>query len=322
MKRFNKIRGIGGQVLNEEDFFVREILTRKFSAFKRGKHGVEKISGPFVVLKLTKRGMTTEEAIKKVASIYGIKKDIGFAGLKDKFAVTEQYITIKNFSGNNFCNKNMSVEKVRVSSHPIGAGDLEGNRFEITLHDCTHIKNLDALLISLKTEGMPNYFGEQRFGSHGDNHVIGRYLVKRMYTDALQIINRHERKVDNIKKIEKRRLKFFVNAYQSFIFNKMLDMYIARHRKPYYKDVPVVGSKTKIYHDIFSSIIKGIMQKEHITTRNFRIDDLKLSCDGSSRQAFVKLKIERIDIAGNTVRLTFTLPPGSYATVMLRELTG
>ncbi len=324
MKRFNKLRGIGGKLLSEQDFVVTELISRKFLRhYERYGRGVEKVSGPYSVMKLTKTRLTTEEAISRVAKIYNIRKsDIGFAGLKDRNAVTTQYLTIKNFSGNNFCNKEISVEKVGVSSHPIGVGDLDGNKFEITIHNCMNMKNLDALMLSMKTNGMPNYFGEQRFGSHGDNHVIGRYLVKRMYTDALKTISRHDRKVDNIKKMEKRRLKFFVNAYQSFIFNKMLEIHIEKGGKPYYKDVPLVGTKTELKNDIFAMLIKKIMQKEHIMTKDFRMNGLNISCNGGMRKAFVKPNIERIDAAGNNVILAFTLPKGSYATVFLKELMG
>ncbi len=324
MKRFNSLQGTGGSILAEEDFVVREIISKKFLLhYKRGRR-VEKIDGPYSILKVTKRGLTTEAAIKRLAKIYGIRpKDIGFAGLKDRFAVTTQYITAKNFSGKNYCSDTLSAEKMGVSSRPIAVGDLEGNEFEITLHGCRNIKNLNALLESLKSKGMPNYFGRQRFGTHNDNQIVGRRLIKKRYASALEIINAHSKeKRKNIKSISKRRLKFFVNAYQSFIFNEMLDAYIRKTKKPDYRSAPIIGAKTKIRTGVFGKIIRRIMETEKITTKDFRLDGLKLSCEGGMRQVFVKPIIESSYISGSDVKLKFILPKGSYATVLLKEITG
>ncbi|GEM_PF-1223393 len=324
MKRFNTLKGIGGSFLTEEDFVVKESISRKFLVqYKRGKR-VEKIDGPYSILKVTKKGLTTEEAIKRLAKIYGIKeKDIGFAGLKDRVAITTQHITIKNFSGENYCNDELSAEKTGMSSRPIAVGDLESNAFEITLHGCRNTENLNALLKSLKSKGMPNYFGQQRFGAHNDNQIVGRHLIKKRYGDALKIINEHSRDIHKgIKYVTKRRLKFFVNAYQSFIFNKMLDAYIKKTKKPDYGDAPIIGARTKIARSVFGKILRRIMEKEKISSEDFRIKDLKLSCEGGMRKAFVKPRIESAEISGSDVKLKFILPKGSYATVMLKEITG
>jgi len=324
MKRFNTLRGIGGSFLAEEDFVVKESISRKFLAqYKRGKR-VEKIDGPYTILKVTKKGLTTEEAIKRIAKIYGIKeKDIGFAGLKDRLAITKQYVTIKNFSGENCCTDHLSAEKTGMSPRPIAVGDLESNAFEITLHGCRNTKNLDALLKSLKSKGMPNYFGGQRFGTHNDNQIVGRHLIKKQYAAALKIINSHSREMHTgIKSVPKRRLKFFVNAYQSFIFNEMLETHIKKTKMPDCGAAPIMGARTKIVNNAFGKILKSIMEKEKITPKDFRLSDLKLSCDGGMRHAFVKPQIESAAIEGNDVRIKFVLPKGSYATVMLKEITG
>ena len=82
-----------------EDFKVKEIIDKKFLkkfSIRGGK--VTQSTGIYTLYLLKKRNMTTMEALEKIAKTFKIKKDsIGYAGLKDKFAVTEQYITIKNF---------------------------------------------------------------------------------------------------------------------------------------------------------------------------------------------------------------------------------
>lgn len=324
MKRFCGLRGIGGSLLSEQDFVVGEIIGRKFlQQYRRGAGGVEKISGPYTILKVTKTGTTTERAIERIARIYGVPKEsIGFAGLKDKRAVTTQYITIKNFSGKNFCEKNLSVERIGASSRPISVGDLEANRFGITLHSCGNMDNLDTILTFLSEKGMPNYFGGQRFGRHGDNHAVGRRIVRKNFAAALKKINSRGKHFSDIRKVGKSRLKFYVNAYQSHIFNRMLGMHIEGGGKPHYGNVQVVGAVTKLENDAFGKLLKAVMKKEKIKTSDFAISDLRLACAGGVRPAFVKPRFERVDVAGDAVRLRFTLPKGSYATVLMKEVTG
>lgn len=324
MKRFCKLRGIGGSLLSKEDFIVEEILTRKFlSPYSRGRKGVTRSAGPYALLKLAKKGMTTEEAINSVAKIYGVKKKaIGFAGLKDRFAVTTQYLTVKDFSGKSFCGKNMSVEIAGRAQRPLGIGDLEGNKFEITLRNCENTENLGSIISFLKEKGMPNYFGRQRFGTHGDNYAVGRHLVKGRFGHALKIINSHGKKFGGIAEAGRARLKFFVNAYQSFLFNEMLGAYIRAHGKPDYRDAPIVGFDTKIRRGAFGKLLQAGLKKEKTAPKDFRIDSLRLCCLGSSRPAFVMPRIESASAEGKTVRLAFYLPRGSYATVLIKEVAG
>ena len=315
--RFNKARGIGGLVLREEDFIVTELLSRRIRSFERGRSGVEKPKGPYTVMKLTKKGMTTEAAIRKTAEIYGIEtKDIGYAGLKDKFAVTTQYITIKNFSGENYLDSRMTLEKTGMSSRPLATGDLEGNEFEITLHGCAS-RGLKTLVSSLEKKGMPNYFGDQRFGLKKNNHIIGRHIIKEEYDKAVRLIGKYD-----ISMLGKAKLKFYIHSYQSFLFNRMLDEYIKKRGKPSYSEAPIIGCKMRLKKNVFREIARQIMKSEKIREKDFMLSGLRISCSGGSRKAFVKPAIKGVKKEGNIVKIRFILPKGSYATVLIRELTG
>src|SRR3989338_358294 len=96
---WTKSAGTGGKIKTPEDFIVREILHRKYFARYKTAGRVEKREGKYNIFLLRKKGVTTHRALRIVSQKFGAEK-IGFAGLKDKYAVTEQYITIKG--GQNF----------------------------------------------------------------------------------------------------------------------------------------------------------------------------------------------------------------------------
>src|SRR3989338_8877930 len=97
---WTKNKGIGGKILGPEDFIVKEVIDNKFlRKFSRGKKGVQE-QGTYFLYLLKKENMTTKLALQKIAREFRIKEsEIGYAGLKDKFAVTEQYITLKRNVG-------------------------------------------------------------------------------------------------------------------------------------------------------------------------------------------------------------------------------
>ncbi len=316
---WTKSRGIGGKILTPEDFIVREIplkdLLRKFFLSKR----IEKPSKYHLFL-LEKRNTTTERAIKKVANKSGISKnDIGYAGLKDKFAVTSQYITMKN-DHNGFEEDGIKITKIGMCNRWLSAGDLAGNEFIITLHELGKPDRLPKLTAEINERCLPNYFGPQRFGIHENNHVIGRLIVKRQFGDALSTVNKmYEKRFEDLRHVPKKKLKFFVHAYQSWIFNETVNEYIKHNIKPCFCDVKIFGFNTAIRNSKMDKILHEILKREGISQGDFKISELRLTCMGSKRKAFIRSEI-KYEIIRNHARLSFTLPKGSYATVVLREM--
>jgi len=184
LKLYNKIKR------KPEDFIVEEVPLLE-----------PKKEGNFRLLKLTKSNVSTLEALRVLSRFAKIPlKEIGFDGLKDKFAVTTQYLTIPaNYPLEKICFKPVKnrwtevptvkigkemgfcVEAVGFVNSPLNLGDLKGNRFTITIRNFEKnlrerfYKNLEVV----KNYGFPNYFGEQRFGSikSRDDFVL-RYLLK------------------------------------------------------------------------------------------------------------------------------------------------
>ncbi len=319
---WDKQKGAGGTIETPEDFGVEEVIDRKFlQRFERTKGGVSTVKGPYSLCLLTKRNATTLSAINKICKKLNIKKiDIGYAGLKDKFAVTKQYVTIKNVQVDSIKLDGIELKEIRKTNRHIGVGDLTGNKFAIKLHDC---RNLEIKTIAKNVEkyGLPNYFGPQRFGKYCNNHTIGRLIVKRRFSEALKLINANYLKDSyGISGVEKRKIKFFINAYQSWIFNEALKTYMKHDKKSFFGAVSLFGYTTKLTNNPIDKITARIAKKECIAQKDFRIDELRICCTGGVRDAFVNVSDLRYDKSGNNMLLHFTLPKGSYATVLLKYL--
>jgi tRNA(Glu) U13 pseudouridine synthase TruD len=291
--------GTGGELKNPEDFIVEEIIEDKFlRKFSRSGGKVIPVEKKFGLFSLRKRLLTTDQAVKRIAEKLKVdKRVIGYAGLKDKFAVTYQYLTIPaEIKVPQFVSDDLILKKIGYTDKKMNLGDLIGNEFTITLHGAKHAKSLREI------EVFPNYFGPQRFGKHGKNAVIGKFIIKKDFKRALVDINKlYGANFTDLKQIEKRRLKFFVHAYQSFLFNWML----------------ASGKKATIPgHDFVPASIR---KKEGITKNHFKIRELKMSFRGGERSLFIQPKIEH-KMKGKKMVFTFTLPKGSYASVIMREL--
>jgi tRNA(Glu) U13 pseudouridine synthase TruD len=308
---WTKSPGTGGTLRSNSDFIVREIISQKFTKkYSRGEKGIETVKGPYVLFLLEKNGLNTQDALKIIAKELRIRvADIGYAGLKDKNAITYQYVTIKGIE-KEILTDSLKLTKVGYSKNMMSIGDLVANKFEITLHDCKKPENIEAIINEIKKNGLPNYFGPQRFGINNNNQEIGKLLLTRKFDKVVKMIGCG----DNIEKVTKTRLKFFIHAYQSWIFNEAL-MYYVKNKKKIDK-LPIIGFGTNK-----NMILKNIMKKEGVSADDFRINELMLTCTGGVRDAFIKVSDITYNIHGKDLKLSFALPKGSYATVLLKELT-
>ncbi len=319
IKFWTKSPGTGGRVLHEEDFVVDEIPLKKFFAkFSRKPEGVEPVKGPYSLALLKKKGMTTKDAISFVSRELGIPiESIGYAGLKDKLALTSQYLTIKG-NVKEIRSGNLELSFVGFTDKFMQVGELEGNHFAITL-SCTKPENAERVITELKTRGMPNFFGPQRFGIYGNNHVIGRLILLRDFKKAVDLISRQKHDIGSIREVNKRKLKFYIHAYQSFLFNSLLEKYMSGS-KPFFEDLPIIGFGTKL-NGAFGKEVRKLLKKEKIGLEDFYVRELGMKAVGSFRRAFVKIEKFSFEISGNALRLDFELPKGSYATVLIAEVS-
>jgi tRNA pseudouridine13 synthase len=167
--------GIGGQLKSEpEDFVVEEIPLYLPSG--KGQH---------VYVEIEKRGLSTYVAIKMLARALNISPDaIGYAGLKDAQAITRQMLSIDNVDPAVVEAVNLSnlrILQVNRHNNKLKIGHLAGNRFVIRVRGVTEadLPGAEAILKTLQEKGVPNYFGDQRFGHRANTHLLGETLVRR-----------------------------------------------------------------------------------------------------------------------------------------------
>ena len=160
---------------NARDFIVEEIPLYPFS--NNGEHRI---------LKIRKKNINTLECIKLIAESLNIsEKHIGYAGLKDKNALTYQYISLPNKAFLAYKHKIHEIPQIKIiesclHANKIKIGHLQGNRFMIRLKKVTQqsFERIQEEAFAAQQYGFPNFFGYQRFGNFGDNYMRALEIKK------------------------------------------------------------------------------------------------------------------------------------------------
>ena len=176
-------KGIGGTIRNRyEDFYVEEI-----------PEIIPSGEGPNIYIWIEKLGRTTLDVVLDIArDLHISRKRMGFAGMKDKKALTRQWICIANMDSEDQFNQVKALDgtiyktdflKIVRGRKKLRMGQLKGNKFKILIRDLDDIKEsaeiADNVLKQLEITGVPNYFGWQRFGKPRTNtHLVGKALVE------------------------------------------------------------------------------------------------------------------------------------------------
>ena len=166
--------GIGGALKQSaEDFVVEEI-----PAYTPGE-------GPYLMVRLSKRNWELHHAVKEIARALGIShRRIGWAGTKDRHALTAQVISIYNIDPARIRAihlRDISLEVLGQASRPLSLGMLAGNRFSLWIRSCTspHLQEEVGAVAAAAAGGFSNYFGVQRFGvTRPITHVVGLHLLR------------------------------------------------------------------------------------------------------------------------------------------------
>ncbi len=315
---------------NPEDFQVDELLG--FEASGDGEH---------VLLHIRKKELTTFQMARALSQRTGVKeRDIGFCGMKDKFAVTQQYISLflrqeqepdwqdLNIPGATVIDAQRHNKKLRRGIH-------KGNRFCLTIRTIQgDTDELPDRLAFLDQRGAPNYFGDQRFG--GDNLEKARL----MFSDQLKIKKRQQRSI-------------YLSAARSWLFNRIvserihhqcwdsyLDGDVLQHdgKKSYFMPDAPEAERMRIkngeVHPTGALFGKGepAVQGEAAALESAVFAEEMLLCEGLTAAG---MKHERRSLRltprqlewtleknknAATLELLFTLNRGEFATSVLREL--
>jgi len=257
---------------------------------------------------------------------------IGYAGLKDKHATTTQYISVDATHEKllkKFYHKQIKILSSTRHSQGIRMGDLDGNRFSINLHFVDQIDSgrIEKTARKIAKNGLPNYFGYQRFGRDGDSFKQAEEMIRgEIFMEDTKIKN------------------FLISIYQSTFFNEWLrERVTISHERNDSKFLLLNGD---VYQDEKGKLStpKIVPQRDFEAKKLtptgllcgrdvFRardeagkieqdFDDEFLQEKGYRRLALIYPKdIECKYIRKQTVlNISFTLPKGSYATVFLESI--
>ena len=388
--------GVGGVIKRyDEDFVVDEEPLYEPSG-----------EGTHTYLRIEKRGLTTHAAIRQIATALGKKtSDIGFAGLKDAHGVTRQTVSVEHIDVPSLSSlrlRNISILAVRQHTNKLKLGHLAGNRFEIKIRDTVAepVERAGQILDVLRTRGVPNYFGPQRFGVRGDNATIGRAILLDDHRTAIELMLGRPTNHDNPQARQARELfdagrleesakawpaklshqmhvcralikskgdhraawravdhslrKLYVSAVTSELFNDVLAVRLSELDRLQHGDVawkhrngacflvtdaeveqprcldfeisptgPIFGRKMKQAEGNPASIESHVLVQSGFNAESIHAKDGRRLV-GARRPLRVPIGNATVDAGtddnGPYLEVTFSLPPGAYATTIAREI--
>jgi tRNA pseudouridine13 synthase len=306
--------------------------------------------GGHTFLHVEKRGRTTEQVANELARASGVSaRDVGYAGRKDRHALTRQWFSLEDVDPETalaFELTSATVLEARRHDHKLKTGHLRGNRFEIVLRgQGDSLELVTQRADEILRRGLPNRYGEQRFGMKGDNANEARKLLAGGKPPR-----------------DRRAARFLVSALQSEIFNAVLDERADTFDRVELGDLarveesgglfwvddldrelpraaafeisatgPIFGTKVRAPKGSVAEIESQVFDRFGLPTdRADPTNPLKLKLPrgirarGTRRPLRVRprdLKVEALDGAEG-LRLECGLPSGSYVTVLLDALVG
>jgi tRNA pseudouridine13 synthase len=332
--------GIGGRIKSQpEDFEVEEVPAYPPSG-----------TGDYLYLWIEKRDMGAEFFNRQLAHRLGIGvSEVGTAGLKDRRAVTRQMVSVPAHVAERL--PQLEGDGIRLlQAHRHGnklkPGHLHGNRFRILVRDVTSGagERLAPVLDRLRREGLPNFYGTQRFGHGGETVQLGLALLRGEPPPLAASGRRPNARSPFLRKLA-------LSAAQSALFNHYLGqrltdrllrkvlpgdvmakwpfggMFVARDvvceqdrfdRREIVSAGPIFGRKTFAAADEAAARESVTLQAAGLELAAFRAFGKLLQ--GTRRHNLVYMDDLEATMEAEGVRLTFTLPAGSYATVLLREI--
>ena len=327
--------GVGGQWKeNPEDFLVEEIPA--YEPIGTGEH---------LFLWIEKRDVAAADLVRHVGRTLKCPPgDIGVAGMKDRRAVTRQFVSVPAKFADGV--EQLNTESIRVlksarHGNKLKTGHLRGNLFSILIRDV--VENAAALAAPIadriRQSGFPNYYGQQRFGYNGETLQLG-----------LDLLSGHRRSRD-IPEPQRRFLRrLSLSAVQSDLFNHVLSARLTDgllNRVLVGDVMEVVASGGKFIaedlaaeqprYDAGETAVTGPMFGPKMRDpfgQPFDREQQLLALSGLLPEHFTKFLnlmagtrrpyIVRpgnltVEPEADGLRFSFTLPSGSYATVLLRE---
>ncbi|WP_020468679.1 tRNA pseudouridine(13) synthase TruD [Zavarzinella formosa] len=321
--------GLGGRIKETpSDFEVEEIPA--YDPSGEGEH---------LYLWVEKTDMGAEFFSRQIARRLNIPPgDIGTAGLKDRRAVTRQWVSVpvKAETGlPGLEGEGIRVLKVTRHGNKLRAGHLRGNRFRVLIRGASQDVPLAPVLDAIRQNGLPNFYGSQRFGRNGETLALGWNMLM---GQSVKVRNPFMKKLT-------------LSAAQSYLFNRVLTkrMSDGLFRTVLAGDVlakwpaggmftntdvsadqprfdarevvhagPMFGKKTFPTTGVAAEREQAVLTESGVPTEAF--DKFGQLLSGTRRHNLVYVEDLAAEWEPEGLRLTFTLPAGSYATVLLGEV--
>jgi tRNA pseudouridine13 synthase len=255
--------------------------------------------GEHIWVLVRKRLQNTADVAGLLARCAGVPlRDVSYAGLKDRQAVTEQWFsvhlpgrTLPDWSA--IGSPDVSVLQQARHGRKLRRGALRGNRFRILVRDLvTDPVQLRDRLETIAAEGVPNYFGEQRFGRNGSNLRI----AERLFGNPRMRLSRHQRGLA-------------LSAARSLLFNAVLSRRVSEGS--WNRALPGDAMQLQGSHSYFIATLVDAELQQRVAAHDVHpTGPLRLIPDD----------LAWTQPEANALCLEFSLPAGAYATSVLREL--
>ena len=320
--------------VTDDDFAVDEVLP--YAAEGAGDH---------VFVHIEKRGMTTPAAVQMLARALGVRdRDIGVAGMKDRRAVTRQWLSLPPPITPEQA-RAVEIADLRVLDairhpHKLRTGHVRANQFVLRVRDVVPgaAARAQAILDALaRAPGAPNWYGEQRFGRDGDNAARGKAMVTGAHRPG------RDRRMDRL----------MVSALQSQLFNDWLTARLADglYRVALAGDVlhkrgggmftcedaatdtaRLVAGELVVTGPMFGDRMRqcaaesqaAARELEVLTHHELTLDSfasVRAIAEGTRRDATIEVGAPRVtELDATTIEVAFSLPGGAYATTVMREI--
>ena len=311
-----------------EDFVVEEILG--YDADGAGEHAL---------LWVEKRGANTDWVARELAKFAGVSQvAVGYAGMKDRHAVTRQTFSVQlagkpDPDWSVFPHAEVKVLAATRHSRKLKRGALRGNRFVLVLRDAQGDREAaERVLAQIAARGVPNYYGEQRFGREGGNVEQARAMFAG-------------------RRVERDKRSFLLSAARSQIFNSVLAARVERDAwdKPLDGEIwSLAGSRSWFGPEPFTDVLAERLARADIhpsgplwgqgePPAQAEAGALEREVGAAYGDLAAGLAAARMDQERRPLRLmpkdlrwrwhddgalelSFELPAGAYATVVVREV--
>jgi tRNA pseudouridine13 synthase len=267
---------------------------------------------------------------------------VGTAGLKDRHAVTRQLVSVPEACLDRLASleaQDLRVLNVSRHANKLRPGHLHGNRFRVLIRgvDCDAEKKIIPLIELLQTGGMPNYYGAQRFGRGGETLALGMSLLRGVGTGSRNL-NPFVRKLAVSAAQSALFNQYLARRFEDRLFDRVLpgdvmakrttgglfvaeDVALEQPRYEVHETVPTGPMfGRKMFPSARDAAVReaAILESAGLTRTSFQ--GLGKLAQGTRRQIAVYVPDLSAVMEAEGMRLTFTLPAGSYATILLEEI--